>query len=216
MSKIGIDDTIAAIATPIGEGGIGIVRLSGKDALAIADVIFVSRDGAATKPSGFETYTTHYGRIVIEKKPETGLQKPEVVDEVILTVMRSPRSYTREDVVEINCHGGIVPLRRVLELVLLYGARLAEPGEFTRRAFLNGRIDLVQAEAVLDIIRAKTEKGLEIALLQLEGELSRSIRALKDTLVDIKVPGSRRRLSRKRTGRAPARPDERSSARHQG
>jgi tRNA modification GTPase len=158
MFKIILDDTIAAIATPIGEAGIGIVRLSGRDSLAIADKIFVSKDGK--NPSGYGTYTTHYGRIA---------DGANIIDEVILTVMRAPGSYTREDVVEINCHGGITAVKKALGLVLERGARLAEPGEFTKRAFLNGRIDLAQAEAVLDIIRARTQKGLDAALLQLNG-----------------------------------------------
>lgn len=176
--KINLDDTIAAIATPIGEGGIGIVRLSGKEALLIADKIFISKDNK--KPSECETYTTHYGHIISP-------QSYDVIDEVILTVMKAPKSYTKEDVVEINCHGGIVPLKKVLELVLGLGARIAEPGEFTKRAFLNGRIDLVQAEAVLDVIKAKTQKGLDIALLQLDGGLSNTVKGLKDKLMDIKV-----------------------------
>lgn len=177
MLRIDINDTIAAIATPIGEAGIGIVRLSGKEAISIADKIFISKDGK--KPSGYETYTTHYGWIADKAS--------NIIDEVILTVMRAPKSYTKEDIVEINCHGGIVPLKKVLELVLTLGARLAEPGEFTKRAFLNGRIDLAQAEAVLDIIRAKTQKGLEVALLQLEGGISNSIKELKEKILDIKV-----------------------------
>ena len=130
MKLQNFDDTIVAIATAVGESGIGIVRISGKQALAVADEIFVSRDNK--KPSSFKTYTTHYGWIM-------------KVDEVILTVMRSPKSFTREDVVEINCHGGIVALRKILDLTLEHGCRLAEPGEFTKRAFLNGRIDLTQA-----------------------------------------------------------------------
>ncbi len=178
MAKIGIDDTIAAISTPPGEGGIGIVRISGKKALVIADKIFRSPRGK--RPSRVPSYTTHYGHIVAGKKTS-----PEIVDEVILTVMRAPASYTREDVVEINCHGGIVPLKRVLELVLAAGARPAEPGEFTRRAFLNGRLDLAQAEAVLDVIRARTELSLRAALRQLEGGLSRRIRGLRDEIADL-------------------------------
>lgn len=176
MLKANLDDTIAAIATPIGEAGIGIVRLSGKDALVIADKIFMSADGG--KASEYGTYTTHYGKIV-----DNGV----IVDEVILTVMRAPKSYTREDIVEINCHGGIAALKKTLELVLAQGVRLAEAGEFTKRAFLNGRIDLAQAEAVLDIIRAKTDKGLETALLQLKGGVSDSVRQLRHELVDIKA-----------------------------
>ncbi|MCM8789401.1 MAG: tRNA uridine-5-carboxymethylaminomethyl(34) synthesis GTPase MnmE [Candidatus Omnitrophica bacterium] len=170
-----LTDTIAAIATPIGDSGIGIVRLSGKDALKIADRVFVSKDGR--KPSDFNTYTTHYGWIVDKDK--------EIIDEVILTVMRAPRSYTKEDIVEINCHGGIVALRAVLDLVLQNGARLAGPGEFTKRAFLNGRIDLTQAEAVLDIIRAKTDSALKVGLEQLKGSLSRQLNRSREILLDV-------------------------------
>lgn len=140
MKSYDLNDTVAAIATSPGESGIGIVRMSGKDTLSVADKIFVASKGG--NPSDFKTYTVHYGWIVSGSK---------VVDEVILTVMRAPGSYTREDVVEINCHGGIVALRGVLELALENGCRLAQPGEFTKRAFLNGRIDLAQAEAVLDV-----------------------------------------------------------------
>ncbi|MBU3959121.1 MAG: tRNA uridine-5-carboxymethylaminomethyl(34) synthesis GTPase MnmE, partial [Candidatus Omnitrophica bacterium] len=175
-----LNDTIAAISTPIGESGIGIVRISGQDALAIADKIFFSKDGS--KPSNFKTYTIHYGWIV--EKPKS--KKPqEFVDEVILTVMRAPRSYTKEDIVEINCHGGIVAMRNVLDLVLENGARLSRPGEFTQRAFLNGRIDLAQAEAVLDIIRAKTDYALRIGTEQLKGTLSKQIHKIKKVLLDM-------------------------------
>lgn len=174
MIKHDLTDTIAAISTPIGEGAIGIVRLSGKEALKIADKIFVSP--CAQKPSTFKTYTTHYGSIV---------DKEKIVDEVILTVMRSPRSYTREDIVEINCHGGIVALGDVLVLVLKNGARIAEPGEFTKRAFLNGRIDLTQAEAVLDIIRAKTDSALKNGIEQLKGGLSTQINKQREVLLGI-------------------------------
>ena len=174
-------DTIAAIATAIGQAGIGIVRISGPDGLLIANKIFVSKD--SRKPSSFKTYTTHYGWIVesAKRKAQSAkLKKPQdFIDEVILTVMRAPRSYTKEDVVEINCHGGIVALRRVLDLVLVNGARLAQPGEFTKRAFLNGRIDLAQAEAVLDIIKAKTDSALKVALVQLEGGLSKQINKIR-------------------------------------
>ena len=190
MSLINLNDTIAAIATPAGESGIGIVRISGSKALSIADKIFVSRDGR--KPSGFKTYTTHYGWIVerraskqknAERKAQSA-KTDNIIDEVILTVMRKPRSYTREDIVEINCHGGIIPLRKTLELVLDAGARLARPGEFTQRAFLNGRIDLAQAEAVLDIVRAKTDYALKISLEQLSGSLSKKLNQLRDGLLD--------------------------------
>ncbi len=167
-----LTDTIAAISTPIGEGGIGIVRISGKNALNIADKIFVSPDGKT--PSTFKTYTTHYGSVA---------KNSRVIDEVILTIMRSPKSYTKEDIVEINCHAGIVALRATLELVLENGARIAEPGEFTRRAFLNGRIDLTQAEAVLDIIRAKTDSALRAGLAQLKGVLSKEINKYRELLL---------------------------------
>ncbi|MCM8796852.1 MAG: tRNA uridine-5-carboxymethylaminomethyl(34) synthesis GTPase MnmE [Candidatus Omnitrophica bacterium] len=177
MSKYNLNDTIAAIATSIGESGIGIVRISGKDALAIADRIFLVKD--KQKPSSFKTYTVHYGWIV-----EPGI-KTEIIDEVILTIMRSPKSYTKEDVVEINCHGGIAVQNKVLELVLKEGARLAQPGEFTLRAFLNGRIDLVQAEAVLDIIRAKTSAALKLGLTQLQGKLSAKINRLRQDLLEV-------------------------------
>jgi len=172
--KNDIHDTIAAISTPIGESGIGIVRISGQEALAVADKVFISKDGK--KPSSLKTYTTHYGWIVRNKK---------VVDEVILTVMRAPKSYTREDVVEINCHGGIVALRASLDLVLESGCRLAQPGEFTKRAFLNGRIDLAQAEAVLDIIKAKTDSALRVGMNQLTGQLSLQLNRMRNKLLDL-------------------------------
>jgi tRNA modification GTPase len=197
MLRYDINDTIAAIATGVGESGIGIVRISGKDALAIADRIFVSRD--KKKPSGFKTYTMHYGWIVdchtphaTRHTPKTKSVKREacslkqkIIDEVILTVMRAPKSYTREDIVEINCHGGILALREVLDLVLENGCRLASPGEFTKRAFINGRIDLAQAEAVLDIIRAKTDSALKISVEQLRGALSFQMNRIRKVLLDI-------------------------------
>lgn len=168
------DDTIAAISTPPGEGGIGIVRLSGADAITITSRLFYSPKGRVL--SRARSHTIVYGFI---KDPLTG----ETLDEVLVTLMRSPHSYTREDVVEINCHGGIFAVRKVLELVLKNGARLAEPGEFTRRAFLNGRIDLSQAEAVIEIIRAKTEVSQRLALEQLRGSLSEKITALRERLL---------------------------------
>ncbi|MFA5144784.1 MAG: tRNA uridine-5-carboxymethylaminomethyl(34) synthesis GTPase MnmE [Candidatus Omnitrophota bacterium] len=177
MIKYDINDTIAAVCTPIGEAGIAIVRISGKDALTIADRIFTSKSNK--KPSAFKTYTTHYGWIIDQSL------KAGFVDEVILTVMRAPKSYTKEDVVEINCHGGIVAMRRVLGLVLENGARIAEPGEFTKRAFLNGRIDLAQAEAVLDIIRAKTDSALRTGAEQLKGVLSNQINQIRVILLDV-------------------------------
>ncbi|MBI3990546.1 MAG: tRNA uridine-5-carboxymethylaminomethyl(34) synthesis GTPase MnmE [Candidatus Omnitrophica bacterium] len=174
MLNYDINDTIAAIATGLGESGIGIVRISGKSALAVADRVFLSRN--KKKPSAFKTYTTHYGWVGDGQK---------VIDEVILTVMRAPKSYTKEDTVEINCHGGILALRATLNLVLENGCRLASPGEFTKRAFLNGRIDLAQAEAVLDIIRAKTDSALKISVEQLRGGLSYQINKPRKVLLDV-------------------------------
>lgn len=177
MDKYYPEDTIAAVSTPIGEGGIGIVRLSGPRALEIVDDIFVSKYGK--RPSQYDTYTVHYGHIV-NKTPN-----PKFIDEVLLTVMRAPRSYTKEDIVEINCHGGIQAVKKVLELVVRCGARIAEPGEFTKRAFLNGRLDLAQAEAVLDIINARTESSLKVAASQLEGELSRRVSEIQDEIAGV-------------------------------
>ena len=176
MLKDNLQDTIAAISTATGEGGIGIVRLSGKESLAIANKIFISLD--KKKPTDFKSYSMHYGKIVDHHK---------IIDEVILTVMRGPKSYTRQDVVEINCHGGRLSLCRILDLTLKQGCRLASPGEFTKRAFLNGRIDLAQAEAVIDIIRAKTDSALKIGLGQLSGSLSREINKIRQGLLDILV-----------------------------
>lgn len=168
-------DTIAAIGTPVGESGIGIIRMSGKKSFSIARRIFQPPPGKNVDWKA--SFKVHYGWIV---DPET----KELVDEVLLTLMPAPKSYTREDIVEINCHGGPLPLRKTLELTLRLGARLAEPGEFTKRAFLNGRIDLAQAESVLNIVQAKTEKGLGIALSQLKGALSKKINSLKEKMVD--------------------------------
>jgi tRNA modification GTPase len=170
------DDTIAAISTPLGEGGIGIVRLSGKDAIPIVEKLFSSSKGRKLNESGSHTLT--HGFIA---NPETGA----AIDEVLVAVMKAPKTYTREDVIEINCHGGILPLRKVLELVLKNGARLAEPGEFTKRAFLNGRIDLSQAEAVMDLIRAKTEESGRVAVEQLSGGLSEKITAFRDRITSV-------------------------------
>ena len=172
-------DTIAAVATSPGESGIGIVRLSGGQALDIADVIFRPKDNL--KPSQYKTHTIHYGWIVGRASDAA----PKIIDEVLLTVMRAPSSFTREDVVEINCHGGIVALRKVLELALDSGARIAQPGEFTRRAFLNGRIDLSQAEAVLDVISAKTDAALATGMQQLRGALSVRIEAMRSGLIEV-------------------------------
>ncbi len=181
--SIGLEDTIAAISTPIGTSGIGIIRISGKKSLEIADRIFISKDKKS--PSEFKTYTLHYGWIV--DRPWKKNKKPasDIIDEVLLSIMRAPKSYTKEDVIEISCHGGIVSMRKILDLTLRAGARLAEPGEFTKRAFLNGRIDLAQAEAVLDIINAKTDAGLKIAMNHLRGDLSSKIEGIREGLVDI-------------------------------
>ncbi|MBD3426625.1 MAG: tRNA uridine-5-carboxymethylaminomethyl(34) synthesis GTPase MnmE [Candidatus Omnitrophica bacterium] len=168
-------DTIAAISTPPGEGGIGIVRVSGKDAIAIARKVFRPARGAS--PSFSESHRVHYGRVF---SPAT----EEVADEVLLTVMISPRTYTKEDMVEISCHGGAMPLSRVLDICLAEGARLAEPGEFTKRAFLNGRLDLTQAEAVLDIIRSKTDTARRVALRQLEGDFSGEVTSLREAFLE--------------------------------
>jgi tRNA modification GTPase len=173
-----LEDTIAAVSTPIGEGGIGIVRLSGKGSLEIAGKIFKSADGKS--PRRFKTYTVHYGHIIDKSRKHN-----QLVDEVILNLMRAPKSYTREDIVEINCHSGISTLKKILDLTLRCGARLAEPGEFTRRAFINGRIDLAQAEAVLDIVRAKTDLSRRAAVSHLKGELSNKINQLKNNLLDL-------------------------------
>ena len=171
-----LDDTIAAIATPRGEGGIGIVRISG--VLAIPIVCKLFRSPRCISPSEFPTHTLNYGHIIDPISDD-------VVDEVMVGIMRAPKSYTTEDVVEFNCHGGIVPLQRVLELTLQAGARLAAPGEFTKRAFLNGRIDLAQAEAVVEVIKSKTDLARRVAIDVLTGRLSREVNALSDRLADL-------------------------------
>lgn len=172
-------DTITAIATPLGEGAIGIIRLSGSDALAITKKIFKGKD-----LSKVPSHTLNYGHIV---DPQNG----EVLDEVMIGVMLAPKTFTREDVVEINTHGGIAVTNEILQLVLRQGARMAEPGEFTKRAFLNGRVDLTQAEAVMDIIRAKTDKAMNIAVKQLDGSLKQLIdntrQEILNTLAQVEV-----------------------------
>ena len=169
-----LTDTIAAIATPLGEGGLAVIRISGANALAVADRSFVPQGRAAVKPSAAATHTLHYGHVV---------QRGRVVDEVMAAVMRAPRTFTREDVVELSCHGGMLAAKSVLDTVLENGARLAEPGEFTKRAFLNGRIDLAQAEAVADLIHARTDLALAAANEQLAGKLSQRINQLRDELL---------------------------------
>ncbi|MFB6466500.1 tRNA uridine-5-carboxymethylaminomethyl(34) synthesis GTPase MnmE [Cytobacillus sp. Hz8] len=168
-------DTIAAISTPMGEGAIAIVRLSGDQAIEIANKLF--RGVKGKKLIDVDSHTIHYGHII---DPKTG----EVAEEVMVSVMKGRKTFTAEDVVEINCHGGLVSVNRVLKLTLIAGARLAEPGEFTKRAFLNGRIDLSQAEAVMDLIRAKTDRAMNVALGQMEGRLSNLIRRLRQEILE--------------------------------
>ncbi|TPR41797.1 tRNA uridine-5-carboxymethylaminomethyl(34) synthesis GTPase MnmE [Apilactobacillus micheneri] len=166
-------DTIAAISTPPGEGGISIIRISGEDALQVISKLYRGKD-----LSKVASHTINYGHIM---DPET----KEDIDEVMVSVMLAPKTYTCEDVIEINCHGGIVATNTILQLVLSYGARMAEPGEFTKRAFLNGRIDLSQSEAVMDIIDAKTNRSMKAAEGQLDGNLSRLIRTLRQQILDV-------------------------------
>jgi tRNA modification GTPase len=166
-----MNDTIAAISTALGVGAISIVRISGENAISIASSIFKGDD-----LNEAETHTIHYGHIYDEK---------ETIDEVLVTVMKAPKTFTMEDVIEINCHGGISSTNRILALVLSKGARLAEPGEFTKRAFLSGRIDLIEAEGIMDLINAKTDKSRKLALNQVSGEVSKKIKDLRSKIVDI-------------------------------
>lgn len=168
-------DTICGIATSLGEGGISIIRVSGDKALEITDKVFVGKN--AQSIIDMKTYTMRYGHIC-----EIGTKN--IIDEVIISFMKGPRSFTAEDVVEVNCHGGIVSTNKVLEEIIKAGARLAEPGEYTKRAFLNGRIDLSQAEAVMDIIRAKTDLSMKSAVMQHEGALSKEINKLRQYMLD--------------------------------
>lgn len=173
-----MEDTIAAIATAYGEGGIGIIRLSGEKSKQILDMIFIPKQDAYKE--SIVNRRLYYGHIV---DPE----EKQVIDEVLAVYMKGPHTYTTEDVVEVYCHGSIVALRKTLALILKKGARLAEKGEFTKRAFLNGRLDLSQAEAVIDIVRAKTDKTFDVALKQMEGALSDKIRAIRQVLMDLLV-----------------------------
>ena len=166
-------DTIAAIATAMGNSGIGIVRISGEEAIAVADRVFKVK-GGKKKLSDMETHTIHYGFVY---------DGEEVIDEVLVMLMKGPRSFTAEDTVEIDCHGGMLVTKRVLEAVLKAGARLADPGEFTKRAFLNGRIDLSQAEAVIDVINAKNEYALKSSVGQLRGSVSKKIKELREKII---------------------------------
>lgn len=166
-----MNDTIAAIATALGTGSISIIRVSGKESIEIVNKIFEKKD--LTKVS---SHTIHYGHIVVDGK---------IIDEVLVSVMKAPKTFTTEDVVEINCHGGIATTKRVLEELLVHGCRLAEPGEFTKRAFLNGRIDLLEAESVMDVIQAKTEKARELSMNQLSGSVSGLIKNIRESLISI-------------------------------
>ncbi|MFI8723044.1 tRNA uridine-5-carboxymethylaminomethyl(34) synthesis GTPase MnmE [Bacillus altitudinis] len=168
-------DTIAAISTPMGEGAIAIIRLSGPDAVQIADRMY--KGPKEKKLVSVDSHTIHYGHIVDSSTEQ-------VIEEVMVSVLRAPKTFTREDVIEINCHGGIVTVNKVLQLALKEGARLAEPGEFTKRAFLNGRIDLSQAEAVMDLIRAKTDRAMNVAMTQMEGRLSGLIKRLRGEILE--------------------------------
>ena len=167
-------DTIAAIATAAGSGGIGIVRISGENAIDIADKLFVPKSGKPLKER--KSHTLNYGSIIFDGK---------VIDEALVSVMRAPNSYTCEDVAEINCHGGYSSVAAVLDAVLKSGARIAEPGEFTKRAFLNGRIDLTQAQAVIDVINAGTEESRRAAVMRLEGKLSSKIKEMRGEILDM-------------------------------
>lgn len=168
-------ETIAGISTAAGSGGIGILRLSGDEAIDIADKLFVSKKEGSLKER--KSHTVNYGHIV---DPVDG----RIYDEVLLMLMKAPHTYTKEDVIEINCHGGMVVIQKILELLLRAGARMAEPGEFTKRAFLNGRIDLSQAEAVIDIINSKTDMALKTSVDQLEGSLAKKIKGLRQRLIE--------------------------------
>src|SRR5579863_9640852 len=171
-----LHDTIAAIATPLGEGGLAVIRISGPQTFLVADKCFQPLGKSSLKPTAAPSHTIQFGKIV---------QDNQVIDEVLLAVFRAPRTFTREDTVEISCHGGLLPAKLVLDALLSNGARLAEPGEFTKRAFLNGRIDLAQAEAVADLIHSRTELALAAANEQLAGQLSRRINQLRDDLLHI-------------------------------
>ena len=169
-----IDDTIAAIATAPGEGGIGIIRISGEKSLQVAQSIFKSKSGKMIKD--YNARTLIYGTVVDNEK---------VIDEVLVAYMKGPNSYTAEDVIEINCHGGFISVKKILELILSKGVRLAEAGEFTKRAFLNGRIDLYQAEAIIDVIKSKTDMAHEVAQSQLEGSLAKKIKDLRMNVTEV-------------------------------
>ena len=166
-----MDDTIVAISTALGVGAISIVRMSGNNCIEIANKVFKGTD--LTK---VDSHTIHYGKIVVDE---------EIIDEVLVTIMKSPKTYTTENIVEINCHGGISTTKKIVEILLLNGARLAEKGEFTKRAFLNGRIDLTQSEAVMDLIESKTNKERNLAINNLQGNLLKKIEKLRNEIKDL-------------------------------
>src|SRR3989338_4439170 len=175
MAQYHPDDTIAAIATPVGEGGLSIIRISGKDSWEVANKVF--RSAKQKDARKLKTHTIHYGSIVDENE--------QVLDRVLISLFKGPHSYTGEDVIEVSSHGGIANSQRILKAIMKQGVRMADPGEFTKRAFLNGRIDLTQAEAVIDVIKAKTETSLNLAVKQLAGTLSLKIKQLKDDLMKL-------------------------------
>ena len=172
------NDTITAISTPFGEGGIGIIRISGIDALGIAEQMFRNRNNKKVSIKKAKSHALYYGYVVDPKNED-------ILDEIMMTLMKKPNSYTRENIVEYSCHGGILSLKKILNTVLSCGARIAEPGEFTKRAFLNGRIDLSQAEAVIDLIQAKNEKSLRSSIVRLEGGLKKKINDLRKDVLTI-------------------------------
>ncbi len=171
-----LDNTIAAISTSLSASGIGIIRISGDEAIAIADRLFASHKKKQLKNQ--KTHTMHYGNIIDPKEDE-------IVDEVLVSVMRGPNTYTKEDIIEINCHGGVIVMQRILQLVISHGATLADPGEFTKRAFLNGRLDLSGAEAVIDIINAKTNLGLKSSVNQLKGAVYHHIEEVRREILEL-------------------------------
>ena len=166
-----MNDTIAAISTALGVGAISIIRVSGNESISIVNKIFKGKN-----LENVDTHTINYGHIVDNNK---------IIDEVLVSVMRAPQTFTREDIVEINTHGGIAITNKVLELLLVNGCRLASPGEFTKRAFLNGRIDLIEAEGVMDLINAKTEKSRKLAINQVNGDVSKLIKNLRQEIIEI-------------------------------
>ena len=170
------EETISAVITALGEGAVGIVRISGENALAVGEKMF--RAASGKKLAEYAPNTLVYGHVY---------EEDSLIDEVLAVYMKAPRSYTAEDVVEIQCHGGVQSLKKILELSYKEGARPAEPGEFTKRAFLNGRIDLTQAEAVMDIIKSRSEASLKLAVRQQNGQLAKALRGLRTDLVDIIV-----------------------------